>query len=296
MTYDPTALPNSSSVPRPHSRPARDRAAPAGSRSRAAQAPAWAALVVLWLAFDSAPVLAQDHRETGAVLSQAREAAQAAAAQASRAARALLEPPILSLSATASREVANDRMVVLLFAEREGRDAGAAQAAVNALMAPALERLKRADPAVELETSGWRTWPVSLDGQIKAWRSRASVRVQAAPSEGFATLLSQVSNELVIESLRHELSRGGRERAEAELLAEAAQRFQEKAQAGARALGYREATLRSVSLNNASSVLPLPVARAALGATAVSGAMPIASAEGSTTVTVTLEGAVWLGK
>lgn len=239
---------------------------------------------------------AQEGREATPAFGPVSQSAQSAASQATRAARALLDPPVLSLAASASREVSNDRLVVVLFAEREGSDSAAAQAAVQALIGPALESLRRADPPLEFESGSWRAWPVSIDGRIRSWRARASVRIEGAHSEAYATLVAQLSASLAIESLRHELSRAARERTEGELLNQAAGRFQDKAQAAARALGFRDATIRAVSLNQAQAGSPVPMVRAGLSASAMAGGAPIPTAEGTTTVTVSLEGSVWLGR
>lgn len=254
-----------------------------------------AALVAL-LALSPQGAIAQESRDPGGLLGPATQAAQAAAAQAGRAARSLLDPPVLSLSASASRELANDRLVVTVYAEREATDAAGAQAQVNALIGPALETLRAARPQLEIESSGWRTWPVNAEGRIRGWRARATITVRGEPSPTLAALIGQLGGTLAIESLRHELSRGAREKAEAELLAEAAAGFQSKAQAGARALGYREANLRSVSLNQAQSGPPVAMMRTAGAPLLAATAAPIATAEGSTTVTVTLEGSVWLSR
>lgn len=253
-----------------------------------------AALIV---AAATAPLASsQEGREAAPAFGPVAQSAQSAASQATRAARALLDPPVLSLVASASREVPNDRLVVVLFAEREGGDSATAQAAVQALLGPALESLRRADPPLEFESGSWRAWPVNVDGRIRNWRARASVRIEGAPSEAYASLVAQLSGTLAIESLRHELSRSARERAEGELLAQAATRFQDKAQAAARALGFRDATIRAVSLNQAQSGSPVPMARAGLSASAMAGGTPIPTAEGTTTVMVSLEGSVWLGR
>jgi predicted secreted protein len=280
--------------PPAHVRAMRDRTRHRPARPLAALL-ALAALGVLWglLAPDA---LAQEPRESGSLLGPATQAAQAAAAQAGLAARSLLDPPVLSLSASASRELPNDRLVVVLYAEREAADAAGAQAQVNALITPALEVLRAARPALEIESSGWRTWPINAEGRIRSWRARASVMVRGEPSPALAALIGQLGGTLVIESLRHELSRPAREAAEADLLAVAAANFQSKAQAGARALGYREANLRSVSLNQALSGPPVAMMRTASAPMLTATAAPITSAEGNTTVSVTLEGSVWLGR
>jgi len=249
-------------------------------------------ILVLWVLGPSAQ--AQDTREPSGLLGSATQATQAAAAQATRAARALIDPPVLSISARATREVANDRMVVVLYAEREATDAGRAQSDVNQLIGPALETLRRADPKLEIESIGWRSWPMSAEGQIRAWRSRASLRVQGPASDTLAALVGELSATLGIESLRHEISRTTRERVESELLTEVATRFQDKARAAARALGYRDATIRTVSLDQASSGPPIMAARSSAPMVMTTGAGPIARAEGSTTVSLTLEGSVWL--
>lgn len=254
--------------------------------------------IVLLVALTASPHSSHaEGRGEGALsMTPAAQSAQSAAAQATRAARALLDPPVLSLAASASREVPNDRRVVVLYTEREGSDAAAAQSAIQALIGPALEAMRQAEPPLEFESGSWRAWPVTVDGRIRSWRARASLRIEGAPSEGYAALVAQLSGTLAIESLRHELSRAARERTEGELLAEAAGQFQEKARAAARALGFRDATIRSVSLNQAQSSAPVPTARLGLSATALPPGAPIPTAEGTTTVTVSLEGSVWLGR
>jgi predicted secreted protein len=251
-------------------------------------------ILMFWVFGLSAQAQAQDNRDPSGLLGSATQAAQAAAAQASRTARAWIDPPILSMAASASREVANDRMVVVLYAEREAADAGRAQAEVNQLIGPALDTLRRADPKLEIETVGWRSWPITTDGQIRGWRARASLRVHGPASDALAARVGTLSATLGIESLRHELSRNTRERIEAELLTEVSTRFQDKARAAARALGYRDATIRMVSLNQASSGPPILAARSGTAMAIATGAGPIARAEGSSTVSLTLEGSVWL--
>lgn len=230
----------------------------------------------------AAPVTAQEMREAGA--------------GSAGAARGPADAPVLALSASASRELPNDRLVVVLYVEREASDAASAQAQVNALLGPALERLRAARPALEIDGSGWRTWPMSAEGRIRSWRARAGVTVRGEPSPELSALIGQLSGMLAIESLRHELSRAARERAELELLSEAASSFRDKAQAGARALGYREATLRSVSLNQAQSGPVMTTMRASSAPMLSSAAAPIVSPEGQSTVTVSLEGSVWLSR
>lgn len=251
-------------------------------------------LFMVWAMGLSSQAQTQDNRDPSGLLGPATQAAQAAAAQARRTARAWIDPPVLSIAASASREAANDRMVVVLYAEREAADAGRAQAEVNQLIGPALETLRQADPKLEIETVGWRSWPITTDGQIRVWRARASLRVHGPASDALAAVVGTLSATLGIESLRHELSRSTRERIEAELLNEVATRFQDRARSAARALGYRDVTIRTVSLNQASSGPPILAARSGAPMAMATGAGPIARAEGSSTVSLTLEGSVWL--
>ncbi|ODS95263.1 MAG: hypothetical protein ABS56_16250 [Lautropia sp. SCN 69-89] len=204
--------------------------------------------------------------------------------------------PLLNLSATAFREVPEDRVTVTLYAEREAPQAAAAQAQASEALGPALVQLK-SRPGLEVQSSGYRTDPVWQQSRIVGWRTRGAIRVSAQPSDDFNRLIGAVATRLNVESVTYWLSRDARLAAERELIAEAVAAFRAKADTAAKALGFAAFAVREVSIDGGAPVHPAPLPRAALSraAGAEAAPAPLPGAEGRTTVTVTVTGTVALG-
>src|SRR5690606_41747465 len=98
--------------------------------------------------------------------------------------------PQLSLSATAYRDVVQNRVTVTMYAERESPQPATGQAQVSELLGPVLERLK-ARGELQVHRSGYRTDPGWQQSRIVGWRTRGSIQVIAQPSEGFNRLVGE---------------------------------------------------------------------------------------------------------
>ncbi len=211
-----------------------------------------------------------------------------AAAQTERA-------PRLSLAASAYREVAQDRVTVTLYAERESAQPAAGQAQVSALLAPVLAQLKtHAD--LEVQSSGYRTDPVWQQSRVVGWRTRGAIQLSGQPSEAFNRLVGELATKLNAESVAYWLSRPAQLAVERELITEAIAAFRAKADTATKALGFRTYAVRAVSVDGAGPNRPEPVPRVMMSraAAAESAPVPLPGAEGKTTVSVTVSGDVAL--
>ena len=211
----------------------------------------------------------------------------------SRAERA----PQLSLSATAYRDVAQNRVTVTLYAERESPQPAAGQAQVSELLGPVLERLKsRSD--LQVQGSGYRTDPLWQQSRIVGWRTRGSIQVSAQPSEAFNRLIGELAAQLNIESVAYWLSREAQLAVERELIAEAVAAFRAKADTAAKALGFNGYSMRNVAIDAAGPVRPEHAPKVMMSRAAAAGEapVPLPAAEGRTTVTVTVSASVALGR
>ena len=121
----------------------------------------------------------------------------------------LSEFPQLSLSASAWREVAQDRVAVTLYASHESPEPGPAQARVNEQLNPVLARLKERKD-LEVQSAGYRSDPVWKDSRVVAWRARGAIRLTAAPSEDFNRLVGELASSLSVESVSYFLGREAR--------------------------------------------------------------------------------------
>ncbi|MCL4182247.1 MAG: SIMPL domain-containing protein [Burkholderiaceae bacterium] len=203
--------------------------------------------------------------------------------------------PQLSVSATAYRDVVQDRITVTLYAERESPQPAGGQTQVSELLGPVIARLKARD-GLEVRTSSYRTDPVWQQSRIVGWRTRGSIQVSAPPSEDFNRLIGELAATLNVESVGAWLSREARLAVERELIAEAVAAFRAKADTASRALGFADYTVRDVSVGTPGPVPPEPMPRAMMSRAAAADAARVAraAADGKTTVTVTVSGRVAL--
>jgi predicted secreted protein len=242
----------------------------------------------------SAPLTAQP--STGQSSAAQHALAQAGAPAAAIAPAAAPEFPQLSLSAEAWREVAQDRVAVVLAASHEAAQPGPAQLRVNEQLEPVLARLK-ANRDIEVQSAGYRADPVWKDSRIVAWRAHGAIRLTAPPSEAFNAMIGELAATLNVESVSHFLSREARTRVEQALIADAVAAFRAKADAASAALGYAGWTVRAISVGDSGGGQPEPMPKLMMARAAVAeSAAPMPIAEGRTTVSVNVSGTVVLGR
>ncbi len=204
---------------------------------------------------------------------------------------------VVTIEASATADVPTDTLTVTMFAEEQGPDPAAIAARVNARLDEALARAKK-EPKVEARSGNYQTTPVyDRANQITGWRIRADLVFESRDFKTAAALAGALQPALKLWSMTFSLSRGAREAAEAALLTEALGKFQEKARAVAKGLGFPGYMLGQIVVRNEAS-MPPPVAfrGVAMSAMADGGASPPVPAEGGkNAVTVTVSGSVVLG-
>lgn len=157
---------------------------------------------------------------------------------------------VLNLSATATVEVPRDLLAVTLSTTREGRDAAAVQGALKqALDAALAEARKAARPrALEVRTGNFSLYPRYAEkGGIVGWQGSAELIVEGSDFGAISALAGRIEG-LTVARVGYGLSREARERVEAEVTAQAVERFRSKAAESARLFGFQGYTLREVSV------------------------------------------------
>ncbi|HEY5790494.1 MAG TPA: SIMPL domain-containing protein [Gammaproteobacteria bacterium] len=135
----------------------------------------------------------------------------------------------VQLSGSATREVANDTLVAVLFVQREGQAAAPLAAEVNAAIAWGLEQARKAD-GVKVQTLGYQTNPVYQNNRISGWRVRQALRLESRDSERLSTLLGELQARLALQSVGYEVSPEARRAAEEALVREALAAFRARAE------------------------------------------------------------------
>ena len=204
---------------------------------------------------------------------------------------------VVTIDASATADVPTDTLTVTLFVEEQGPDPAALATRVNARLEEALARAKR-EPKVEARSGNYQTTPVyDRANQITGWRIRADVVLESRDFKAAATLAGALQPALKLWSMTFSLSRHAREVAEAALLTEALGKFQEKARAIAKGLGFPGYQLGQIVVRN-EGPMPPPIAfrGVAMSAMTEGGQSPPVPAEGGkNAVTVVVSGSVVLG-
>lgn len=204
----------------------------------------------------------------------------------------------LNLSASATAEVTRDVLGVVFSTTREGPDATAVQAALKqALDAALAEARKAAKPGqVDVQTGGFSLYPRHdpKTGKINGWQGSAELQVEGRDAATIAQLTGRIST-LTIARVGYSLSREAREKAEADITAQAIARYRAKAADYARQFGYGSYVVGEVSINS-DEAAPRPVMMKAMRMSAEAADAGLPTEAGKATVTVNVSGSIQMSK
>jgi predicted secreted protein len=209
------------------------------------------------------------------------------------------EPPRerLSFAASASADVVRDVLGVAFSTTREGADAAAVQAALKQALDTALaEARKVAKPGqVDVQTGGFSLYPRHdpKTGKINGWQGSAELQVEGRDAAAIAQLTGRI-NTLTIARIGYSLSREAREKAEADITAQAIARYRAKAADYAKQFGYGGYVIGEVNIN-ADEAGPRPMMAMRMMKAEAADA-PLPTEAGKATVTVNVNGSVQLIK
>ena len=204
---------------------------------------------------------------------------------------------VVTIEASATADVPTDTLTVTLFVEEQGPDPAALATRVNARLEEALARAKR-EPKVEAHSGNYQTTPVydraEPDHRLahprrcraRKPRLQGCLRRSPAPAAGAQAGVDDV---LAL--------RAAREAADAALLTEALGKFQERARAVAKGLGFPGYQLGQIVVRNEGPIRPPPIAYRQHGDVGDGrrrrGPVPVEG--GKNAVTVFVSGSIVLG-
>jgi predicted secreted protein len=197
-------------------------------------------------------------------------------------------PPSVTLSASATASVPNDRMHASLRAEVDNADPAAAANVVNTRMAKALTKA-RATAGVEASTSGYSSFQVADKAGVTRWRVSQTLKLEGSDFAALAGLVSQLQAEggLVVDGTQFSVSEASRRKAEETLTQQAIKSWQARAGEAARGFGFEGWRVGNVNIQAGDSFRPQPVMRAM---SFDAKAAPVAMEAGNSDVTVTVSG------
>jgi predicted secreted protein len=197
--------------------------------------------------------------------------------------------PIVTITASATSNVPNDRMHAFMRAEAENVDAAQAASDVNARMARALSRA-RAATGVEASTAGYGSFQVTEQNQPTRWRVSQTLVLESGDFAMLSALVSklQATDGVLLSGLNFSVSPATRRAAEDALTQQAIRNWQQRAQSAAQ--GFAAAGWRAgrITIQTNDYGRPQPMFRAATAADA--RAAPVTVEGGMSDVTVTVSG------
>ena len=203
---------------------------------------------------------------------------------------------VITLEASATAEVPVDTLTVTLFTEEQGPDPALLAARANTRLEQALSTAK-AEPGVEARSGAYQTSPVyDRASQITGWRVRAELVLEGRDFKTVSALAGRLQPAMKLAGMAFSLSRAAREKTEAALLAEALRKFQAKADAVAKTLGFPGYTLGQIAVRSEGpTVQPIAYRSMAVAQMADGGGPPPPMEGGKNAVTVVVSGSVVLG-
>lgn len=219
---------------------------------------------------------------------------------AARAAEPTPPANLLNLASSANLEVTKDLLSITLQAVREGPDSAAVQAGLKqALDAALVEARKAAAPgAMEVRTGNFSINPrFGKDGKTNGWQGSAELVLEGKDMQRVAQTAGKLNATMNIVNVGQSLSRELAEKHEAEVTAQAIQKFRARATELARQFGFSGYTLREVSVQSGEgSPAPRPMYRMRADAmmSSAEAAVPIEAGKGL--VTASVNGSVQLQK
>ncbi len=196
----------------------------------------------------------------------------------------------VSLSASAEREVENDLLVAVLFAEHQAQRQQTVSQAVNVAIRWALDKAKAID-GVKVQTTQYNTSPLYDKKIITGWRARQSIRLESKSAEALSDLIGELQERLSIGSVNYAVSKAARDAAEESLTTLALAQYRQRAELVTKELGRN--TYRIVQINiNAQAAHPRQIAYATRGIAALEKSAGPALESGVQRVTVNVSGTI----
>ena len=199
--------------------------------------------------------------------------------------------PVITVSASASAALPNDRMQAWLRVEVDNPDPVAAANDVNTKMGKALARAK-AVKGVDAKTTAYSSFQITERNQPAKWRVSQTLELESSDFGALSALVSKIQAEdgLVLSGMSFSVGTAARRAAEDTLTQQAIKAWQARAQAAASGFGAPAWRPGHVNVQTGDAVRPPPMYRAAGVGAMAAAAPPVAAEAGTSDITVSVSG------
>jgi predicted secreted protein len=199
----------------------------------------------------------------------------------------------INFSVSVNEEVENDTTTAVLYAQREGSEAGKLADEVNEAVTWAVERAKEV-PAITVQTGSYQTHPVYANQTLTGWQVRQSLSLESRDTTALSQLLGRLQQRLALQSINYSISTESRQIIENQLIAEALASFSERAQMVAAQLNRPDFRIVSMDINTGGGQQMRPMARGAMLMSAEASVAPPTLEAGTDIITITVHGTIEL--
>lgn len=205
---------------------------------------------------------------------------------------------MVSVQATASRQVSNDQMQAILSIEKSHKSPQELANQVNQLLNFANSTAKKY-PTVKFKTGQQQTYPIYDDSnrKLKEWRNESSVILESQDFESTSKMIADLQQQFQLKDVNFSVSEQQREKVENELLEEVSKNFQDRANIIRKSWNKSGYDLVNFNVDTQNHFYPAPMmARASMAKMdeVASAPVPQSMSAGESKITVNAHGSIQL--
>ncbi|MCP3868070.1 MAG: SIMPL domain-containing protein [Gammaproteobacteria bacterium] len=198
----------------------------------------------------------------------------------------------INLSVSSVKEVENDILISVLYAQEEGNDPSSLSATVNRRIADAVELVGK-NPHIKVQTLDYSTSPVYRNQTLTGWRVRQSIRLESRDATGLSSLIGKLQAHLGVSRISYSISPEHQKTAEDQLIAEAIAGFNQRADMVTGQMGRKAYRLVEMNINT-SRTAPRSLELRSLKMSVAADAPPPTLKSGTRQVEVHINGVIEL--
>lgn len=212
---------------------------------------------------------------------------------AAHAEQPALQYNVANLQAQATRQVSNDEMQAILYIEKSHKQPAELSNLISQQMNQAMALSKKYNQ-VKIKTGSQNTYPVydNDNRKLREWRGRAEIVIESQDFKAASQLISELQNNFQTQSIQFTVSDQQRKKIENELMIEASQNFQQRAQQLSQA--WQKSGYQLINLDiNTQNYYPQPLRMQDTMAKSVAlNSVPQDVAGGESKITVNANGSI----
>ena len=200
----------------------------------------------------------------------------------------------VSFQVEVGREVGNDRMLAILNATAEEKKPADLADRINSTMAWALDQA-RANKQVTLRSGSYQTYPVYGENRkIVRWRGHQELQLESQDVDQLSQLVGTLQSQLQMQSLQFSVSHDRRQQVENELIEQALEAYQARAEIVRKSLGAKTYKLLDINIHSTGRSPVIPMRAEAVSTMSRSSVSKPALEQGTSRVDVQVSGKIRL--